>query len=72
MNEMIVAELADQFYVAFNKDSYITGEMILYHNEDLNGNYMRAYNDNRPVNGHRVLIKEIYYDGGNTIADEEL
>jgi hypothetical protein len=47
--------------------------MILYHNEDHpNGNCMRVYNDNRPVNGHRVLIKEVYYDGGNTIADEEL
>lgn len=57
MNELIVTELADQFYVAFNKSSYITGEMVLYHNEDPNGNCMRVYNDNRPVNGHRVLIK---------------
>lgn len=32
---------------------------------------MRAHNDGRPVKGHRVLIKEIHFDGENALIEEE-
>ena len=31
--------------------------MIFYYSDDSNGNSLRLHNDNRPVKGHRVLIK---------------
>lgn len=63
MDEVVVAELSDNFFVGFARNSHITGEMIFYHNVDSNKNIMRTYNLGRPVNGHRTLIKEIHFDG---------
>ena len=54
---MAVAHLADGFCVGFLKESFVGAEMIFYHNEDQTTNVRREYNDNRPVKGHRVLIK---------------
>jgi len=36
MDDVMVSELSDGFYVAFLKNTHITGEMIFYHNEDVN------------------------------------
>jgi hypothetical protein len=63
MEDVIVAELSDNFFVGFSKNSHITGEMVFYRNEDSNKNILRVYNDGRPVIGHRILIKEVYFDG---------
>lgn len=36
MEDVTVTELPDGFYVAFLKNTHITGEMIFYHNEEPN------------------------------------
>lgn len=66
MEEMMVCEIADGFFLAFEKtkNTRIEGEMLLYFNESQsNGNVIRIYNDGRSVIGHRNLIKEIHYIG---------
>lgn len=55
--------------MGFFKNSHIEGEMIFYHNEEGNENFMRAHNDGRPVKGHRLLIKEVHFDGENALIE---
>jgi hypothetical protein len=71
MDDVVVAELSDNFWVGFARNSHITGEMVFYHNVESNKNIMRTYNLGRPVNGHRTLIKEIHFDGGNALLEGE-
>lgn len=71
MDDVVVAELSDNFWVGFARNSHITGEMVFYHNVDSNKNIMRTYNLGRPVNGHRTLIKEIHFDGENALLEGE-
>jgi len=47
--------------VAFDPKSVIGEEIIFYLNVDQNANAIRLYNDNRPIKGHRVIIREVYY-----------
>ena len=63
MGNTVICELADQFTIAFDPKSIIGEELIFYLNVDSgNGNSMRLYNDNRPIKGHRVIIREVYYE----------
>ena len=54
--------MADQFFVAFDPKSVIGEEIIFYLNVDSSANAIRLYNDNRPIKGHRVIIREVYYE----------
>ncbi len=71
MDDVVVSELLDGFYVGFNKNTHIAGEMIFYHNEETTENLLRVHNDGRPVKGHRVLVREIYFDGENALLEGE-
>ena len=62
MKDTVICELADNFYVAFDPRSVIGEELIFYPNVDSTSNALRLYNDNRPIKGHRVIIKEVYYE----------
>ena len=62
LKETIVCELADQFFIAFDRHSVVGEELIFYLNADPNGNAIRVHNDGRPIKGHRVFIKEVHYE----------
>jgi hypothetical protein len=72
MKDTVICELADGFFIAFDPKSVIGEELIFYLNVDPSGNSLRLYNDNRPIKGHRVIIREVYYEDPNIHEKEEL
>jgi hypothetical protein len=62
MKNTVVCELADQFFVAFDPKSAIGEELIFYLNVNQTENAIRLYNDNRPIKGHRIIIREVHYE----------
>ncbi len=72
MKDTIVCELADQFFVAFDPKSVLGEELVFYINVDPNGNAIRLHNDGRPIKGHRVIIKEIHYEGPDIYEKEKI
>jgi len=46
--------------------------LIFYLNVDPTGNALRLYNDNRPIKGHRVIIREVYYEDPTVNEKEEV
>ena len=71
IKETVVCELADHFNIALDPKSIIGEELLFYLNVDQNGNSIRLYNDNRPIKGHRVIIREVHYEEDPVPVQEE-
>ena len=81
MSDVFVCEVGDGFNLAFEKKSFVKGEMVLYYNQDPHGNVMRVYNLGRPVKGHKPMIFDIpsqnftegdVAESGNILSGENL